>query len=66
MLNCRYPMGGSAPWGDILQAYINATSPRTVGWMSFYWGTAKQLDMSPIGAAMYDDWLGIFGKGRPW
>ena len=36
------------------QTYVSATTPRTVGWMSFYWGTAAQLDMSPIGAAMYD------------
>jgi endo-1,4-beta-mannosidase len=63
-----YPLGGAAgvSWTDMLQAYVKSTSPRTVGWMSFYWGTAEQLNMNPIGAALYDKWLGIFSKGRPW
>jgi endo-1,4-beta-mannosidase len=40
-----YPLGGSAPWSDILQVYINSTSPRTVGWMSFV-SQVKQLPAS--------------------
>eukprot|EP01052_Picozoa_sp_SAG31_P034867 SAG31_NODE_4130_length_3555_cov_7.058449_3_plen_225_part_00 len=63
-----YPLGGASgiSWGDMLSAYVTSTSPRTVGWMTFYWGTAKQLNMSPVAAELYDKWLGIFSKGRPW
>ena len=63
-----YPLGGAPgiSWTDLLQAYITSTSPRTIGYMSFYWGTAEQLKMGPIGASLYNKWLGIFSKGRPW
>lgn len=63
-----YPLGGAPgiSWTDLLQAYITSTSPRTVGYMSFFWGTAEQLKMGPIGASLYNKWLGIFSKGRPW
>lgn len=32
---------------------------------SFYWGTAESLDMSPVGAAIYNQWLGIWASSRP-
>jgi hypothetical protein len=34
--------------------------------MSFYWGTAQDLHMNPMSAAIYEQWLQVFKAGRPW
>ena len=33
---------------------------------SFYWGSAESLDMSGVGAAIYEEWLRIWAAARPW
>lgn len=33
---------------------------------SFYWGTAASLDMAPLPAAIYNQWLTIWAAARPW
>ena len=35
-------------------------------YLSFYWGTAKDLHMSAMSAAVYEEWLQVFKSGRPW
>ena len=50
---------------QLLNAYLNATRPRTVGWMAFYWGTAEALSMPASAAATYTKWLQIWASVRP-
>ena len=33
---------------------------------SFYWGSASSLDMAPLQAAIYNEWLSIWAAARPW
>ena len=58
-----FPLGGAAgaSFAEILRDYVKA--PRATGWMSFYWGTPKALNMSSPG--MYEDWLHVWSSGRP-
>lgn len=52
--------------GIVLRASAAARAPlRVQSHYSFYWGTAASLDMSPIGAAIYEQWLGIWAAARP-
>ena len=49
-----------------LAAAREARKPLNVqSFYSFYWGTAESLDMSPMGAAIYNQWLQIWAAARP-
>ena len=58
--------GGVAGAGALLEMYINATRPRSVGWFAFYWGEAAALGMSGAAASEYTAWLKAWGAARPW
>ena len=56
-----YPLGGAkgVAWPDMVATYVSSTAPRTVGWMSFYWGPSKKVyPKNAIAAAIYEEWLG--------
>ena len=49
----------------LLSVYLNATRPRAVGWMSFYWGTPQEMRMDNQTAQLYNEWLDVWKRGRP-
>ena len=49
---------------ELLAAYVNATRPRAVGWVGFYWA-AGALRVAPAGAAVYNRWLKAWAAARP-
>ena len=50
---------------ELMAAYVNATRPRAVGWVGFYWGAAEALRMAPADAAVYNRWLKGWAAARP-
>ena len=50
---------------ELMAAYVNATRPRAVGWVGFYWGAAEALRMAPADAAVYNRWLKAWAAARP-
>jgi hypothetical protein len=67
-----YPMGQAQNIsmqeipGILLRASSSIRAPlRVQSHFSFYWGTAESLDMSPISAAIYNQWLLLWAAARP-
>jgi len=50
----------------MLRAAARARAPLTVNsFYSFYWGTAASLDLPPMGAAIYNEWLAAWAAAAP-
>ena len=62
-----YPLvgGAGASFEQIRDMLLEATRPRAVGYVSFYWGDPEEMNWpNPIAKAIYADWLRIWAQGR--
>jgi hypothetical protein len=58
-------VNNSLPASELGKSLIEGTSPRSAGYVSFYWGTAESLGMYNQSAAKYHEWLQLFKGLKP-
>lgn len=63
-----FPLGGpqNVTLSSLLREYLTSTMPKARGFMTFYWGAAADMHMPPAQSALYEDWLDVWSRGRPW